>query len=121
MRIILILPFLISDTTCVKKSKFVVFGSLISVLVFSEVRVEGLETVDYVNNLQNRERFIEQGDALTFEPGIKYMSAHLPKFPFWTMRRREHLSYGRMDFQMLWFGNPWDWKAKAIPYFGDDE
>lgn len=47
-----------------------VFGSPISVLVFSEVRVEGLETVDYVNNLQNRERFIEQGDALTFESEV---------------------------------------------------
>lgn len=47
-----------------------VFGSLISVLVFSEVRVEGLETVDYVNNLQNRELFTEQGDALTFESEV---------------------------------------------------
>lgn len=35
--------------------------------LFSEVRVEGLETIDYLDNLQNRERFTEQGDAITFE------------------------------------------------------
>jgi glucose-6-phosphate 1-epimerase len=38
--------------------------------VFSEVRVEGLETLDYLDNLQNKERFTEQGDALTFESEV---------------------------------------------------
>ena len=33
----------------------------------SEVRVEGLETLNYLDNLQNRKPFTEQGDALTFE------------------------------------------------------
>ncbi|TYH13965.1 hypothetical protein ES288_A06G180800v1 [Gossypium darwinii] len=37
------------------------------VLISSEVRVEGLETLDYLDNLQNRERFTEQGDAITVE------------------------------------------------------
>lgn len=36
----------------------------------SEVRVEGLETLDYLDNLQRRERFTEQGDALTFESEV---------------------------------------------------
>lgn len=36
----------------------------------SEVRVEGLETLDYLDNLHDRERFTEQGDALTFESEI---------------------------------------------------
>lgn len=36
----------------------------------SEVRVEGLETLDYLDNLQNRERFTEQGDAITFESEV---------------------------------------------------
>ena len=36
----------------------------------SEVRVEGLETLDYFDNLQNRERFTEQGDAITFESEV---------------------------------------------------
>jgi hypothetical protein len=33
----------------------------------SEVRVEGLETLDYVDNLMNRSRFTEQADAITFD------------------------------------------------------
>jgi hypothetical protein len=33
----------------------------------SEVRIEGLETLDYVDNLMNRSRFTEQADAITFD------------------------------------------------------
>lgn len=36
----------------------------------SEVRVEGLETFDYLDNLFDKERFTEQGDALTFESEV---------------------------------------------------
>ena len=36
----------------------------------SEVRVEGLETLDYFDNLKSRERFTEQGDAITFESEV---------------------------------------------------
>lgn len=43
----------------------------LTLLVFSEVRVEGLETLDYLDNLQKRERFTEQGDALTFESEVR--------------------------------------------------
>jgi glucose-6-phosphate 1-epimerase len=31
------------------------------------VRVEGLETLDYLDNMLERSRFTEQGDAITFE------------------------------------------------------
>jgi glucose-6-phosphate 1-epimerase len=37
----------------------------------SEVRVEGLETLDYLDNLYQKERFTEQGDALTFESEVR--------------------------------------------------
>lgn len=37
----------------------------------SEVRVEGLETLDYLDNLFQKERFTEQGDALTFESEVR--------------------------------------------------
>ena len=40
------------------------------VLLFSEVWVEGLETLDYLDNLKNRERVTEQGDAITFESEV---------------------------------------------------
>lgn len=33
----------------------------------SEVRVEGLETLDYFDNLLQRERYTEQADAITFD------------------------------------------------------
>lgn len=38
----------------------------------SEVRIEGLETLDYLDNLYQKERFTEQGDALTFESEVIY-------------------------------------------------
>lgn len=44
--------------------------------MFSEVRVEGLETLDYLDNLQNKERFTEQGDAITFESEVS-LGSHL--------------------------------------------
>lgn len=36
-------------------------------LIHSEVRLEGLETLDYRDNLCPKELFTEQGDAITFE------------------------------------------------------
>lgn len=39
--------------------------------ICSEVRIEGLETLDYLDNLCQRERFTEQGDAITFESEVK--------------------------------------------------
>ncbi|CAO2201128.1 unnamed protein product [Urochloa humidicola] len=43
----------------------------------SEVRVEGLETMDYLDNLKAKERFTEQGDAIVFESEVDkvYLSA----------------------------------------------
>lgn len=38
--------------------------------VDSEVRIEGLETLDYLDNLCQKERFTEQGDAITFESEV---------------------------------------------------
>lgn len=46
------------------------FTFIIFVNINSEVRVEGLETLDYLDSLFNKERFTEQGDALTFESEV---------------------------------------------------
>nr|KAJ0188620.1 hypothetical protein LSAT_V11C900482900 [Lactuca sativa] len=43
------------------------YHTYFSVSDISEVRVEGLETLDYLDNCQIRERFTEQGDSITFE------------------------------------------------------
>lgn len=45
----------------------------------SEVRIEGLETLDYLDNLSQRERCTEQGDALTFESEVDRVYLSSPK------------------------------------------
>ncbi|GER52604.1 galactose mutarotase-like superfamily protein [Striga asiatica] len=46
------------------------YHTYFSVSDISEVRVEGLETLDYLDNLQGKQRFTEQGDAITFESEV---------------------------------------------------
>ncbi|KAG2582680.1 hypothetical protein PVAP13_6KG190100 [Panicum virgatum] len=46
------------------------YHTYFSVSDISEVRVEGLETMDYLDNLKAKERFTEQGDAIVFESEI---------------------------------------------------
>ena len=46
---------------------------MLLLIVDSEVRVEGLETLDYLDNLCQKERFTEQGDALTFESEVRQL------------------------------------------------
>lgn len=41
-------------------------------LIHSEIRIEGLETLDYLDNLCQKERFTEQGDAITFESEVYF-------------------------------------------------
>lgn len=36
------------------------------------MRVEGLETLDYLDNLLHRERFTDQADALTFDGEVSF-------------------------------------------------
>lgn len=47
-------------------------------LACSEVRVEGLETLDYFDNLLERKRHTEQADAITFDGEV--ISCHLSGF-----------------------------------------
>uniref|UniRef100_A0A8R7K3P5 glucose-6-phosphate 1-epimerase n=1 Tax=Triticum urartu TaxID=4572 RepID=A0A8R7K3P5_TRIUA len=46
------------------------YHTYLSVSDISEVRIEGLETLDYLDNLSQRERHTEQGDAITFESEV---------------------------------------------------
>lgn len=46
---------------------------MIRFLFNSEVRIEGLETLDYLDNLCQKERFTEQGDAITFESEVNFL------------------------------------------------
>lgn len=49
---------------------------------YSEVRVEGLEVLDYLDNLHDKQRFTEQGDALTFESEVKANYRNFAEVPF---------------------------------------
>jgi glucose-6-phosphate 1-epimerase len=40
--------------------------------MYSEIRIEGLETLDYLDNLSNK-RSTDQGNALTFESEVIYL------------------------------------------------
>ncbi|KAK9743120.1 hypothetical protein RND81_03G218900 [Saponaria officinalis] len=98
------------------------YHTYMSVSDISEVRVEGLETLDFLDNLSQRERRTEQGDALTFESEVDrvYLSCpnaiavidHAKKRTF--VIRKE----GLPDV-VVW--NPWDKKSKAMLDFGDEE
>ncbi|KAL9234522.1 hypothetical protein vseg_009385 [Gypsophila vaccaria] len=98
------------------------YHTYMSVSDISEVRVEGLETLDFLDNLSQRERRTEQGDALTFESEVDrvYLSCpnaiavidHGKKRTF--VIRKE----GLPDV-VVW--NPWDKKSKAMLDFGDEE
>ncbi|KAB2029224.1 hypothetical protein ERO13_D05G145600v2 [Gossypium hirsutum] len=98
------------------------YHTYFSVTDISEVRVEGLETLDYLDNLKNRERFTEQGDALTFESEVDKVYLSTPTKIAILDHERKRTFVLRKDGlpdAVVW--NPWDKKAKAMADFGDDE
>ncbi|XP_020690784.1 putative glucose-6-phosphate 1-epimerase isoform X1 [Dendrobium catenatum] len=100
----------------------IAYHTYFSVSNISEVRVEGLETLDYLDNLCQRERFTEQGDAITFEsevdriylgtPNVVAVLDHEKKRTF--VIRKEGL-----PDMVVW--NPWEKKSKSMLDLGDDE
>ncbi|KAH7300117.1 hypothetical protein KP509_24G045200 [Ceratopteris richardii] len=98
------------------------FQTYFSVTDISEVRIEGLETSDYLDNLRDQQRFTEQGDALTFEGEVDRVYLNTPT----TIAIIDHekkttfvLKKDGFPDAVIW--NPWDKKAKALADFGDDE
>eukprot|EP00253_Pinus_taeda_P027496 PITA_27496 len=89
---------------------------------FCEVRVEGLETLDYLDNLRNKERFTEQGDAITFESEVDRIYLSTPtKIAIIDHEKKRTfvLKKDGLADAVVW--NPWERKAKAMTDFGDDE
>ncbi|XP_020226292.1 putative glucose-6-phosphate 1-epimerase [Cajanus cajan] len=98
------------------------YHTYFSVSDISEVRVEGLETMDYLDNLQKKERFTEQGDALTFESEVDKVYLSTPTKIAILDHEKKRTFVLRKDGlpdAVVW--NPWDKKAKAMSDFGDDE
>ncbi|KAK3123076.1 hypothetical protein QOZ80_8AG0623500 [Eleusine coracana subsp. coracana] len=98
------------------------YHTYFSVSDISEVRVEGLETMDYLDNLKAKERFTEQGDAIVFESEIDkvYLSAPSKIAIIDHEKKRTFvLTKEGLPDAVVW--NPWDKKAKAMQDFGDVE
>ncbi|KAK6155226.1 hypothetical protein DH2020_009474 [Rehmannia glutinosa] len=94
----------------------------LSVSDISEVRVEGLETLDYFDNLSQRERYTEQADAITFDGEIDrvYLSTPTKIAIIDHEKKRTYvLRKEGMPDAVVW--NPWDKKAKALPDLGDED
>ncbi|KAK6158327.1 hypothetical protein DH2020_005641 [Rehmannia glutinosa] len=88
----------------------------------SEARVEGLENLDYLDSLLHRERFTDQGDAITFKSEVDrvYVSTSdiIRVFDHEKERTLVIKKEGLPDV-VVW--NPWDKKYNAITDFGKDE
>ncbi|GAV76014.1 Aldose_epim domain-containing protein [Cephalotus follicularis] len=98
------------------------YHTYLSVSDIGEVRVEGLETLDYLDNLQKKERFTEQGDAITFESEVDRVYLSTPTKIAVLDHERKRTFVIRKDGlpdTVVW--NPWDKKAKAMADFGDEE
>ncbi|GAA0187606.1 hypothetical protein Leryth_003202 [Lithospermum erythrorhizon] len=118
----LILVPRIRNINCKPFSFSIAFHTYLAISDISEVRVEGVETLDYLDNLFDRERFTEQGDALTFESEVDrvYLSSSDVVAVFDHQKKRTFLikKEGLPDI-VVW--NPWDKKAKAIGDLGDED
>ncbi|GAA0143451.1 hypothetical protein Leryth_000118 [Lithospermum erythrorhizon] len=98
------------------------YHTYLSVSDISEVRIEGLETLDYLDNLLQRERFTEQGDAITFESEVDRVYLSSPKCIAVLDHERKRTYVIRKEGLpdvVVW--NPWDKKSKAMVDFGDEE
>lgn len=94
----------------------------LSVSDISEVRVEGLETLDYLDNLLQKGRYTEQADATTFDGEIDrvYLSTPTKIAIIDHEKKRTYvLRKEGMPDAVVW--NPWDKKAKALPDLSDED
>nr|XP_043622563.1 putative glucose-6-phosphate 1-epimerase [Erigeron canadensis] len=99
------------------------YPAYFSVSDISDIRVEGLETLNYLDNLKNGERYTENGEALTFESEVDKVYLSTPTKLAIVDHKKSRTYVIRKDAQLpdavVW--NPWDKKAKAMADFGNDE
>ncbi|CAL5213534.1 unnamed protein product [Lathyrus oleraceus] len=88
----------------------------------SEIRIEGLETLDYLDNLSQKERFTEQGDAITFESEVDRLYLSSPNIIAVLDHERKRTFIIRKEGLpdvAVW--NPWEKKSKSMVDLGDEE
>ncbi|KAE7999405.1 hypothetical protein FH972_003838 [Carpinus fangiana] len=98
------------------------YHTYLSVSDICEVRIEGLETVDYLDNLCRRERFTEQGDAITFETELDRVYVSSPNVIAVLDHEKKRTYVIRKEGlpdAVVW--NPWEKKSKAMVDIGDEE
>ncbi|KAJ1264157.1 hypothetical protein BS78_09G241300 [Paspalum vaginatum] len=98
------------------------YHTYLSVSDISEVRIEGLETLDYLDNLTHKERFTEQGDAITFESEVDRVYVSSPNVVAVLDHEKKHSFVIRKEGLpdvVVW--NPWEKKSKTMVDFGDEE
>ncbi|XP_047334107.1 putative glucose-6-phosphate 1-epimerase [Impatiens glandulifera] len=98
------------------------YHTYLSVSDISEVRIEGLETLDYLDNLSHRERFTEQGDAITFESEMDRVYLGSPNvIAVLDHERKRTYVIKKEGLPDIGVWNPWEKKSKAMTDFGDEE
>ncbi|CAI9291135.1 unnamed protein product [Lactuca saligna] len=100
----------------------IAYHTYFSVSDISEVRIEGLETLDYLDNLHHKERFTEQGDTLTFESEVDRVyigSPHIIGVFDHGKKRTFLIRKEGLPDAVVW--NPWEKKAKTITDMADEE
>ncbi|KAL0910064.1 hypothetical protein M5K25_020994 [Dendrobium thyrsiflorum] len=100
----------------------IAYHTYFSVSDISEVRVEGLETLDYLDNLCQKERFTEQGDAITFESEVDRIYLGTPNVVAVLDHEKKRtfvIRKGGLPDMVVW--NPWEKKSKSMLDLGDDE
>ncbi|XP_061343568.1 putative glucose-6-phosphate 1-epimerase isoform X2 [Gastrolobium bilobum] len=98
------------------------YHTYFSISDISEVRVEGLETLDYLDNLCQKERFTEQGDALTFESEVDRVyldSCNVVAVLDHERKRTFVIRKEGLPDVVVW--NPWEKKSKSVVDLGDEE
>ncbi|KAL2347988.1 hypothetical protein Fmac_001988 [Flemingia macrophylla] len=88
-----------------------------------DVRVEGLEFRDYLDNLLQNKRFTEQGNALTFESEVDRVYIETNNVTVFDHHHQTRKTFtirkeGLPDI-VVW--NPWKEKSRVIEDFGDEE
>ncbi|KAH6825284.1 aldose 1-epimerase family protein [Perilla frutescens var. hirtella] len=93
----------------------------LSVSDISEVRVEGLETLDFLDNLLHKKRFTEQADALTFDGEVNRVYFNTPSkiaVIDHGKKRTFVLHKQGLPDSVVW--NPWDKPSRNVLNLGDD-
>ncbi|KAK7406071.1 hypothetical protein VNO78_07688 [Psophocarpus tetragonolobus] len=100
----------------------IAYHTYFSISDISEVRIEGLETLDYLDNLIQKQRFTEQGDSLTFESEVDRVyldSNNMVAVLDHGKKRTLVIKKEGLPDVVVW--NPWERKSKSIVDLGDEE